>query len=348
MKAVITIAGNPVLSAPDGERLSRALDGIDFMLSVDPYLNETTRHADVILPPPPPSQSAHFDFALNNVSVRNNARYSPPVLPLADGRPDEPEILSRLALILYGSGPDADPAVVDDQVIATTLTKETADPASPVAGRAVDELTAMLDPGPGYERRLDMMLRLGPYGDAFGANPDGLTLERLKNTPHGIDFGPLQPRAARGVAHPIRQDRARARRSGGRRGAATRLLDKRRTRRRWLRADRSSPPALQQQLDAQSARPRRRHQPLHAADPPRRRRGPRPHRYRACEGSRWRTRCAGGGHRRHPPRRCFPAARLGSRPQLVRGSVSRRARPASTSTSSTTVQPSTRYRAPRC
>ena len=107
VKALITIAGNPVLSAPDGERLSRALDGIGFMLSVDPYLNETTRHADVILPPPPPSQSAHFDFALNNVSVRNNARYSPPVLPLADGRPDEPEILSRLALILYGAGPDA-------------------------------------------------------------------------------------------------------------------------------------------------------------------------------------------------------------------------------------------------
>ncbi len=194
VKALITIAGNPVLSAPDGERLSRALEGVGFMLSVDPYLNETTRHADVILPPPPPSQSAHFDFALNNVSVRNNARYSPPVLPLADGRPDEPEILSRLALITYGAGPDGDPSLVDEQVIATTLAKETADPDSPVAGRAVDELTAMLAPGPGYERRLDMMLRLGPYGDAFGAKPDGLTLERLKNTPHGIDFGPLRPR----------------------------------------------------------------------------------------------------------------------------------------------------------
>ena len=163
------------------------------MLSIDPYLNETTRHAHVILPPPPPSQSAHFDFALNNLAVRNNARYSPPALPL-DGRPDEPEILSRLALILYGVGYDADPALVDDQVIATTLEKETADPNSPVAGRAVDELTAMLIAGPGYERRLDMMLRLGPYGDAFGANPDGLTLERLKAAPHGIDFGPLQPR----------------------------------------------------------------------------------------------------------------------------------------------------------
>lgn len=193
IKAMITIAGNPVLSAPDGDRLDRALDSVGFMLCIDPYLNETTRHADVILPPPPPSQAGHFDFALNNLAVRNNARYSPPVLP-ADGRPDEPEILSRLALILYGIGYQADPALVDEQVIATTLQKETAEENSPVAGRAVDELTAMLIDGPGYERRLDMMLRLGPYGDAFGAKPDGLTLQRLKATPHGIDFGPLQPR----------------------------------------------------------------------------------------------------------------------------------------------------------
>ena len=87
IKAMITIAGNPVLSAPDGDRLDRALDGVGFMLSIDPYLNETTRHADVILPPPPPSQSAHFDFALNNLAVRNNARYSPPALPLPTAGP---------------------------------------------------------------------------------------------------------------------------------------------------------------------------------------------------------------------------------------------------------------------
>ncbi|NVN51074.1 molybdopterin-dependent oxidoreductase [Mycolicibacterium hippocampi] len=193
IKAMITIAGNPVLSAPDGDRLDRALAGVGFMISVDPYLNETTRHADVVLPPPPPSRSPHFDFALNNVAVRNNARYSPPVLAL-QGRPDEAEILSRIALVLYGIGVDADPALVDEQVIATTLAKETADAASPVAGRDVGELTAMLDDGPGYERRLDMMLRVGAYGDAFGARPDGLTLQRLKAAPHGIDLGPLQPR----------------------------------------------------------------------------------------------------------------------------------------------------------
>lgn len=193
IKAMITIAGNPVLSAPDGDRLDKALDSVEFMLSVDPYLNETTRHADVILPPPPPSQSPHFDVLLNNLAVRNNVRYSPPVLPLAD-RPGEAEILSRIALILTGLGAQADPALVDAQVIALTLAKETHDPDSPVAGRDVDELTAMLPTGPGYERRLDMMLRLGPYGDAFGTKPDGLTLEKLKANPHGIDLGAMQPR----------------------------------------------------------------------------------------------------------------------------------------------------------
>src|SRR4029078_9661353 len=120
IKAMITIAGNPVLSAPDGDRLDRALEGLGFMVSIDPYLNETTRHADVILPPPPPSQSPHFDFALNNLAVRNNVRYSPPALPL-DGRPDEAEILSRIALILYGVGVDGEPSLVEQRGTHSTL-----------------------------------------------------------------------------------------------------------------------------------------------------------------------------------------------------------------------------------
>lgn len=236
IKAMITIAGNPVLSAPDGDRLDRALSGVGFMVSVDPYLNETTRHADVILPPPPPSRSPHFDFALNAVAVRNNARYSPPVLPL-QGRPDEAEILSRIALVLYGIGVDADPALVDEQVIATTLAKETADAGSPVSGRAVDELTAMLDDGPGYERRLDMMLRLGAYGDAFGARPDGLTLKLLKAAPHGIDLGPLKPRLPELLRTPsgrielappqLIADTARLRASVGHRGDGFVLIGRR-------------------------------------------------------------------------------------------------------------------------
>ncbi|MDX3096922.1 molybdopterin oxidoreductase family protein [Streptomyces sp. ME19-03-3] len=194
IRALVTIAGNPVLSAPDGARLDRALAGLDFMVSVDPYLGETTRHAHVVLPPPPPSRSAHYDFAFGAFSVRNNARYSRPAIPLEDGRPGEPEILARLALLLGGSGPDADPALVDERAVAHRLAGETADPHSAVHGRDPAELAAMLTGDTGYERRLDMMLRLGPYGDGFGADPEGLSLRRLLDHPHGIDLGPLRPR----------------------------------------------------------------------------------------------------------------------------------------------------------
>ena len=194
IRALITVAGNPVLSAPNGDRLSDAMGALEFMVSVDPYLNETTRHADVILPPPPPSYTAHFDVALSNTVLHNNARYSPPVFPLPQGRPDEAEILSRLSLVAVGLGVAADPKLVDDQVISAVLAKEVADPSSPVGGRSAEDLAAMLVEGPGYERRLDMMLRLGPFGDAFGARADGLTLSRLKSAPHGIDLGPLVSR----------------------------------------------------------------------------------------------------------------------------------------------------------
>ena len=194
VRALLTVAGNPVLSAPDGDRLSAALDGLEFMVCIDPYLNETTRHADVILPPPPPSHSPHFDVALAGVAVRNNARYSPPVFTLPDDRPDEVQIICHLALGILGVGTDTDPKLVDDQIISAVLGKEVADPASPVSGRSVAELAAMLPEGPGYERRLDMMLRLGPFGDAFGANSEGLTLQTLKDNPHGIDLGPLTTR----------------------------------------------------------------------------------------------------------------------------------------------------------
>ena len=202
VRALVTIAGNPVLSAPDGERLSAAMDSLEFMVSIDPYLNETTRHADVILPPPPPSYSPHFDVALSNVAVHNTARYSPPVFALPEGRPDEVEILCRLTLGVLGVGVDADPNLVDQQIISVVLGKEVADPDSPVAGRTVDELVAMLHDGRGYEKRLDMMLRLGPFGDAFGKNPDGLTLQRHKDNPHGIDLGPLTPRLPEALRTP--------------------------------------------------------------------------------------------------------------------------------------------------
>ncbi|SCF76631.1 molybdopterin oxidoreductase family protein [Streptomyces sp. Cmuel-A718b] len=175
IRALVVIAANPVLSAPDGDRLDAALaDGLDFMVSVDPYLNETSRRADVVLPPPPPSQSAHFDFAFNNFAVHNQVRYTRAAVPLEDGRMDESEIHARLILAVSGMH-GAPPSAVDDLAVDTALTR---------AG-APKGLAAELTGESGPERRLDLLLRLGPYG---------LTLQQLLANPHGIDLGPLKPR----------------------------------------------------------------------------------------------------------------------------------------------------------
>lgn len=166
------------------------------MVSVDPYLNETTRHAHVVLPPPRPAQTPHYDISLLGLAVRNYARYSPPVVPLPQGRPGEAEILARLALIASGAGADADPMALDEMVVASTLAKAVKIPGSPVYGREPEELRKELGSvEQGFELRLDMMLRLGPYGEGFGADPEGLTLARLRDEhPHGVDLGPLEPR----------------------------------------------------------------------------------------------------------------------------------------------------------
>ncbi|GAB2948419.1 molybdopterin oxidoreductase family protein [Streptomyces pseudoechinosporeus] len=193
VRALIAIAANPVLSAPDGERLDKALGSLDFMVSVDPYLNETSRHAHVVLPPPPPSQSPHHDFAFNTLAVRNQVRYTRAAVPLEPGRMAETEILARLVLAATGMH-GADPSAVDAMVIDQTLGKAVKEPHSPVYGRDPCELAAALTGDNGPERRLDMMLRLGPYGDGFGVRREGLNLDKLLDQPHGIDLGPLQPR----------------------------------------------------------------------------------------------------------------------------------------------------------
>ncbi|MET9954709.1 molybdopterin oxidoreductase family protein [Streptomyces sp. NPDC006339] len=188
IRAVVTIAANPVLSAPDGRRLDAALASLDLMVAVDPYLNETTRHADVVLPPPPPSQSAHFDFAFNGFAVRNQVRHTPAALPLAPGRMDECEIHARLVLAVSGMH-GAPPSAVDELAVDTLLAKAVTQEHSPVYGEDPKAVAARLTGTTGPERRLDLMLRLGPYGRSHG-----LGLDALRAAPNGIDLGPLQPR----------------------------------------------------------------------------------------------------------------------------------------------------------
>ena len=194
VRALITVAGNPALSAPNGERLGAALATLEALICVDCYLNETTRHASVILPPPSPLERSHYDLAFYQLSTRNIANYSLPVFQRAPGQPDESEILLRLTGIAAGQGRAVPLAALDEYVARQVIQAETRTEGSPVAGREVDDLLAALAPRVGAERLLDFLLRVGPYGDGFGARPDGLTLAALEAKPHGVDLGPLQPR----------------------------------------------------------------------------------------------------------------------------------------------------------
>jgi anaerobic selenocysteine-containing dehydrogenase len=192
VRALITAAGNPLVSTPNSERLERAVEGLDFMLSIDIYVNETTRHADVILPAPEPLEKSHYDAAFYQLSTRNIANYSPAVFEREN--PAEWEIYMRLAGIIAGQGPNGDVGAFDDMVIQTLIQREVGLEGSRVENRDPAELLEELEPRTGPERVLDFLIRTGPYGDGFGEDPEGLTLAVLEQSPHGIDLGPLAPR----------------------------------------------------------------------------------------------------------------------------------------------------------
>jgi anaerobic selenocysteine-containing dehydrogenase len=186
LKALITIASNPVLSAPNGPRLAAALDRLEFMVSLDIYLNETTRHADVILPGVSPLQDSHYDVPFPMFSYRNQARYSAAVEPLQTGQQPEWQTLMRLVAVVKGLGAGADVPALDDEATAGEVRRQ--------AGEHAEAVLQALSGRRGPERLLDLALRSGPYGDRFGLKPGGLSLDKLLAAPHGIDLGALEPR----------------------------------------------------------------------------------------------------------------------------------------------------------
>ena len=161
IRALITCAGNPVLSSPGGPKLEHALAKLDFMVSIDPYINETTRYAHVVLPPATPLERSHYDAALYALSVRNVAKYSPPVFERPAHSRHDWEICTALWM----------------RVRAPRLLRG-------IAERTVAKL--------GPEPLLDAALRMGPWGARRGRA--GLTLAKLRAAPHGIDLGALTPR----------------------------------------------------------------------------------------------------------------------------------------------------------
>ncbi len=170
VRALVTIMGNPCLSTPHAARLTEAVESLEFMVSFDVYLNETTRHADVILPGPTPLERDHFDILLYQYSIRNVANWTPALFesPL----PQESETMLRFIGVLQGLGADADVEMLDDVVAGGVAKLNGVDPA---------ELGELRGP----RRLLELLLRAGPYD---------LTIAELEKSPHGVDLGALEPR----------------------------------------------------------------------------------------------------------------------------------------------------------
>ena len=157
LRALVTSCGNPVLSTPNGTQLDTALAGLDFMVSIDIYLNETTRHAHYLLPPATGLETAHYDVSFHALAIRNTSRYSEPLFAKGPGARYDWEIFEGLRQRL----------------------------------EAADAFDAAAAPAPAPENpeaKLDLGLRYGAYGRA------GLSIEKLRENPHGLDLGPLQPR----------------------------------------------------------------------------------------------------------------------------------------------------------
>jgi anaerobic selenocysteine-containing dehydrogenase len=177
IRAVVTVAGNPVLSTPNGRRLAAALERLDFMVSVDMYVNETTRHADVILPPCWALAEDHTEPLAPSGMLHQHVRWCPPVVEKrADERADW-EILLRLAEELGGGPTGIRPL----------------DAALRLAGR----FGWRYDPS----RQLDMLWRLGPHGDRYLPWRSGISLAKVRAASHGLDVGRARPGTAHRIYH---------------------------------------------------------------------------------------------------------------------------------------------------
>ena len=191
IRALITVAGNPAISAPGARRLDAALGGLDAMISVDNWLNETTRHADVILPGLSPLERPHCDDLYWMYSIASCVKWSEPVFPPGPDRPAEWEILLRLAGAMVGIPvPDVDIAAMDDLYTQGLIATASQQRDTPLFGRDPAEVFAGLA-GRGPERMIDLGIRTGPWGDDVGRR-DGLTLAEVRRHPDGLRLGELE------------------------------------------------------------------------------------------------------------------------------------------------------------
>jgi anaerobic selenocysteine-containing dehydrogenase len=166
IRAVITSAGNPVLSTPNGRQLDRAFSQLEFMASIDFYINETTRHANIILPPTASLEHDNYDLAFHVLAIHNTAKYTQPLFAPQENTRHDWQIFLELQTRMESRGPR-------EQLLAKTK-------------RAV--IGRFFPPS----RLVDLGLRFGPYGNKLNPFASGLTLAKLKSSPHGIDLGPME------------------------------------------------------------------------------------------------------------------------------------------------------------
>lgn len=165
IRALVTAAGNPVLSTPNGRQLEQALEKLDFMVSVDFYINETTRHAHFILPPTFGLERDHFDLIFHMLAIRNTVKYSLPVFDKPPNARHDWEIFDQLIENIEKIDPTRRPSLAK-RLLSRWLTPR---------------------------RSIALGIRLGPRGAGWNPFADKLTLGRILRHPHGIDLGPLAP-----------------------------------------------------------------------------------------------------------------------------------------------------------
>lgn len=193
IRALFCLAGNPVTASPDTERMQAAIDGLELLVCLDIYQGETASKADVVLPSPPRLARANYDAYLYRFTVRNYGRYTQQYRPLEDHERSDRETLLRLMAIAQGNGWDADIDALEDATLAAMVEVMTQVPESAIEGRNPTEIINTLNGLEPMERRMDFGLRVGPFGDGFGSR-EGISLQTLKDSPQGVDCGPLVPR----------------------------------------------------------------------------------------------------------------------------------------------------------
>ena len=192
VRAMILLMTNPTRSAANSAQLEAAFASLDFLVAVDFYINETTRYAHLILPTASTPEQPNYELGLYHLSVRNVTKWSPIAISPPPELPQAWEVLLKIGAIMMGMEGQS-PKDLDDMVFrqraAGAIKRNERWP-----DLTVDEVCAKLGDSIGPERVIDMMVRVGPYGDGFGRRPEGLTLEKIKASEHGIDLGPLKPR----------------------------------------------------------------------------------------------------------------------------------------------------------